>query len=290
MVRASRWLPLALALTVGLGTAAMARAEARQVQGGAAAAQHSAMQQGMLPGGISIKGQLDHAYTEAVKAHEAAVMGMTDMAKNHLANVDLVLVGLESHQAQLGGDLNQRLAAIRQDANQLKGNVGKDLSQQTASLVSRFAGFYDRIAMAPTAGGGGGGLAAHQKTPLELIGSSAGSVAQAQAAAAGKDWEAAQLHIKDAQNHLSQVSRATTAMGLKLDSKQTNDFRTLTQETQQVSRLIEQKSPQAVRQAGVLVTAMGVFMPRVASTLTGGGAGTGGQQPKHQNPSQDNQQ
>lgn len=275
MVRAFRWLPLTLALTVGLASAAMARTPQGTPEQGRVSGK-AAMTSTVLPGGISFKGQLDHAYSEAMNAHEAMVMGMKDMAANHLSNVDLVLANLDKQDPKLSAGVKSRLAAIRQDASNLKGQLGDRQAalKGTEALVGRFAVFYDQIAMAPM-GGGGGPTAAAMKTPIELVAGAAASAANAQAAAASKDWNAATMHVRDAQQHLQNAQRVASSEGMKLSTTQTLELRTLNQEAIRVASLIDQRSNQAVKQAGQLVTAIGAFMPRIATSAQGGGAGTG---------------
>lgn len=272
MQRATRLLPIVLALAVSVAPAALAATK----QGGTSP--HMAMQQ-MMPGGISLKGQMDHAYTEALNAHESVALGMNDMAANHLANVDLVLSHLEDQMGGGGGgqgqtmsqQTRQQITAIRQDASKLRGNLGDRASalKGTEQLVSRFVSFYDQ--MGTTAMGGGGGAAKPMQSPAELVGSAGRMVGETQAALAGRDFQAASLHSKDALNHLQMAEQAATRM--QLAKAEVNRIKQLRQAASKLNGSVSSRSNGATKEAGQLVAKIGSALPRIADATMGGGAG-----------------
>lgn len=276
MQRATRILPIALAMAVSLAPAAMA---ARQGGGGGTTQQQAGMHQ-MLPGGISFKGQMDHAYSEALNAHESVVLGMNDMAANHLANIDLVLSHLEDQMGGGGGAqgkmmsqaMRTQLSTIRQEAGNLRGNMGdrQNALKGTSALVARFVAFYDT--MAPTAVGGGGGMTGMMmESPTELVGAAAKMAAQTQAALAARDFEAASLHAKDAMVHLQKAEKA--AVMTKMASSEVTRIRQLKQDATKVNGAVSGRSSDALKESGRLVTRIGTEMPRIAAASMGGGAG-----------------
>lgn len=280
MQRALRILPITLALAVSLAPAALAKQHAGGGGGATAQSQMSGMQH-MLPGGISFKGQMDHAYTEAIKAHESVVLGMNDMATNHLSNVDLVLSHLEDQMGGGGGAqgqqmLNQQMrtqfSAIRKEASNLRGNMGDraNAMKGTTQLVSRFVTFYDTMGTT-TMGGGGGAAAMPMKSPVELVGGAGSMVAETQAALAGRDFDAAALHAKDAVNHLQKAEQVATRH--KLPNAEITRIRTLRQEATKLNTAVTSRSANATKQAGKLVTRIGTELPRLAEATMGGGAG-----------------
>lgn len=280
MQRATRLLPIALAMAVSLAPAAFAA----KTQAGAGKAvttrqQVSAMQ-GILPGGISFKGQMDHAYTEALNAQEAVALGMNDMAANHLANVDLIVSHLEDQMAgggagkgqEMSAETRSHLSTIRQEASTLQRNLGNrsNAIKGTSQLVSRFVSFYDT--MGTTAMGGGGGAAARPvQAPAELVGSAGRLIGEAQAALAGRDFEAASLRARDAVNHLQMAEKMATQH--KFASSEITHLKQLHQEASKLHSSIEGRSASATKQAGMLVTRIGSELPHVAEASMGGGAG-----------------
>ncbi|HEY9854387.1 MAG TPA: hypothetical protein V6D05_01530 [Stenomitos sp.] len=282
MQRATRLLPIALAMAVSLAPAALAKQQGGG--GGTSATQQHKMSgmQHMLPGGISMKGQMDHAYTEALNAHEAVAMGMNDMAANHLSNVDLVLSHLADQMGGGGGAQGQMMMmtpqmksqfdAIRQDASNLRGNLGDRPTalKGTAQLVSRFVNFYD--AMGAQAMGGGGGMAAKaMQSPAELVGNAGRMIAEAQASLAGRDFEAARLHVKDALNHLQMAEQSATTN--QIASVQITRIRVLRTDANKLDGEIGSRGANALKLAGALVNRIGTELPAIADASMGGGAG-----------------
>jgi len=279
MQRATRLLPIALAMAVSLAPAALAK------QGGgggttAAAQKQMPGMQHMLPGGISFKGQMDHAYAEALNAQESVVLGMNDMAANHLSNIDLVISHLEDQMGGGGGmagqmmtpQMRSQMSTIRQDANNLRGNLGDRATavKGTTALVARFVAFYDT--MAPTAMGGGGGMTGMlMQAPAELVANAAQMAAATQASLADRDFEAASLHARDAMTHLQRAEKA--AIMNKLASTEIARIRQLKQDATKVNGLVAGRSNDALKESGRLVNRIGTELPRIAVATMGGGAG-----------------
>jgi len=278
MQRASRLLPIALAMAVSLAPAALAK---QQGGGGGTSATQQHMMSGMqmLPGGISMKGQMDHAYSEALNAQQAVALGMNDMAANHLSNIDLTLSHLEDQMAGGGGgpmmmtpQMKSQLEAIRQDASNLRGNLGDRPTalKGTSQLVSRFVNFYDT--MGAQAMGGGGGMAAKaMESPAELVGTAAHMIAEAQAALAGRDFDSARLHVKDALSHLQMAEQSASRN--KIATVQITRIRVLRTDATKLDGEIANRAATALKVAGALVTKIGSELPAIAEASMGGGAG-----------------
>lgn len=287
MQRVTRILPIALAMAVSLAPVAIA-ANQQGGGGGTATKQQMSGMQHMLPGGISMKGQMDHAYTEALSAHESVALGMNDMAANHLSNVELTLGHLEDQMAGGGGagqghmmnsQMRQQLSAIRQDAGNLRGNMGDRANalKGTSQLVTRFVTFYNTMGTTMPAGGGGGAQQP-MKSPAELMGGASKAAAHAQASIVGRDWTAANLHARDMVAHLEQAEKASRTAGLQANRDEMKHLSTLRTDARKLVSAIDSKSKDAAKQAGSLVTRIGAEIMHVADATMGGGAGMHQQQ------------
>lgn len=287
MQRATRILPIALAVAVSLAPAALAK------QGGGGGGTTATKQQmsgmhHMMPGGISLRGQMGHAYAEAVNAQESVALGMNDMAANHLSNVEMVVAHIEEQMAGGGGaaqgqmltaQMRQQLSAIRQDAANLRGNLGDraTATKGTGQLVSRFVTFYNTMAAMPA--GGGGGMAMHSmKSPTELMGHATKAAAETQASVAAKDWTSANLHARELVASLEQAETSARMVGLKANSAEMQHLTSMKNDARKLMAGIDSKSKDAAKQAGVLVTRLGTEVAHVADAMQGGGAGMPQQQ------------
>lgn len=274
MQRLTRLVPLAVALTLVAAPAAIAPAFA---QGGQ---QHQQQSQHMM-GATSTSYLLNHAYQEALNAHEAAALGMNDMATNHLENIRLTISMLEPQRSGMNQGLAQQLAAIRESVSNV--NLPDDraqATQQTERVVSQFVAFYNR---APQAMGGGGGAAQQagmKMTAFDFAGMASSEAASVQSSAAMRDWNDAQLHSRDLITHLDNAIKAAEAGPRKVDPAVVKELRSIRQDANQLQTQARNKNQQATQTAGKLVTRLGAVSPRIAMSLEGGGAGQ--THPQHQ--------
>lgn len=265
---ATRILPLALTLAIGVAPAAFARA----AQSGTGAQSSTTMgTQVVLPGDMTMKGQIDHAYMEAVHAHDSMAKDMGEMAANHLSNIDLVLANLEKHSQQIDSATRARISNLRSLVSSAKSNLGDRTAglKATSSLVGGFTSFYDQMAARPM--GGGGGATRPELSTTEALAKAGEATAVTQTAIASRNWEMASLHVRDAIKHLDTANKASMAM--KAKSADQTRVRTLHKEVQSLNSAIERRSTDAVKQAGALVNRIGMELSRVASSHMGGGAG-----------------
>ncbi|MNY18909.1 hypothetical protein D3C86_1523180 [compost metagenome] len=270
-------IPLALALVVGVAPAAFAKQHLAQAAGTQQQRQNQKMtgMQQMLPGGLSFKGQLDHAYSEAANVQAALAMDMEDMAKNHLSNVKLILAHLEQSGVNLDKPMTDRLNAIRSEADRLDGMMGDRNAalKGSSTLVSRFVTFYDQMASAMPMGGGGA-MARPMKSATELLASAGDSAVMAQSALAGRDFVTASNHARDLQQHLTMTERAMmTAHGMKAQSTEVKHVKALQQDARKLMSSIDSRSANATKQAGQMVDRIGSELTLVANATMGGGGG-----------------
>ncbi|MBO9541211.1 hypothetical protein J7643_11535 [bacterium] len=277
MHRATRMIPLALALVVGVAPAAFAKnhlAQAAGTQQQQRQNQKMTGMQQMLPGGLSVKGQLDHAYSEALNVQSALAMDMEDMAKNHLANVKLIIAHLEQSGAKLDKPMTDRLSAIRSEADKLDSMMGDRNAalKGSAILVSRFVTFYDQMASAMPMGGGGA-MARPMKSATELLASAGDSAAMTQSALAGRDFATAVNHARDVDQHLKMAGLALVAQGMTAQSNEVKHVKALQQDSRKLVGAIESRSASATKQAGQMVDRIGTELMLVANATMGGGGG-----------------
>lgn len=265
MHSATRILPLALTLVIGIAPAALARAAQTTTQSTAT------MTQVVLPGDMTMKGQLEHAYMEALHAHQSLAKGMGDMASNHLSNVEIVISSLEQHSSQIDAATRQRLSQIRSMVSDAKNSLSDRTAgtKATSALVGAFTAFYDQVAARPM--GGGGGMARPELSTTEALGMASTATAKAQTAIASRHWDVATLHMRDASKHLDTAYQAAQAG--KLSQTEQQHMRTLQKEAQTLNSSIQNHSNNAVKQAGSLVNRIGSELSKIASSQMGGGGG-----------------
>lgn len=273
MLRATRMIPLALALVVGIAPTALAKHTVAQASG-TSQQKMTGMHQ-MLPGGVSMKGQLDHAYAEALNVHSALAMGMEDMGKNHLANVELVIRHINETATEMSAPTKSQLAAIRVQTEKLEGSMDdrEAALKGSSALVSRFVTLYDQMASAMPMGGGGGATRP-MKSASEIMADAGGAAAMTQSSLASRNYVLAANHAKDLQQQLKMAELAMMAHGLKAQSTEVKHVKALQSDARTLMASIDSRSPNATKQAGKMVTKIGDELPLVASATTGGGGGT----------------
>lgn len=272
MHRATRLIPLALALVVGVAPSAFAKHTIAQASGMA----HQKMpgMHQMLPGGLSFKGQLDHAYAEALNVHSALATGMEDMGKNHLANVNLVIVHLKESATNLDKATMDRINAIGMEAEKLQGMMDdrEAALKGSSALLSRFVTFYDQMASAMFVGGGGGPMRP-MLSASELLSNAGEAAAMTQAALADRNFTLAANHARDLEQQLAMTERAMIAQGMKAQSTDIKHIKALQKDARNLMGAIDSRSANASKQAGQMVAKIGTELPLIASATTGGGGG-----------------
>lgn len=267
MQRLKRLVPIAAVLTLVAAPAAIAPAYAQGQQ------QQQQMQHMM--GATSTNHLLDHAYQEALHAHEAAALGMNDMATNHLENVRLTIAMIDPQRTGMNRELQQQLSAIREtvDNVDLPGEPAQAV-QNTQKVVSQFIAFYNR---APQGGGGGAAQkAAMMPTAFDLTAMASSDAAEAQTSAVQRDWSNVQRHAQDAVTHIDQAIKAAEGGTRKLDSKLVAELRNIRKDAGQLLTHARNKNQAATQTAGKLVGRLGTVSPKIAMALEpnrGGGAG-----------------
>lgn len=264
MQRIKRLVPIVAILTLAAAPAAIAPAFAQ------GQAEHQM-------GATSPSYLFNHAYKEALHAHEAAALGMNDMATNHLENVRLTMAMIDPQRIGMNQGLQQQMAAIRESVENidLPSDRGQ-ATQNTQRVVSQFVAFYNR---APQGMGGGGGGAAQQAemqpTVFDFSSMASTATADVQASILSRDWAEAQRHAQDAVNHLDKAIKAAEAGPRKLDAALVRDLRSIRQDANQLLTHTRNKNQQANEAAGKVVNRLGTVSPRIAVALTqqGGGAG-----------------
>ncbi len=276
MQRLKRLVPIAAVLTLVAAPAAIAPAYAQGNQ------QHQQQQMQHQMGATSTGYMLNHAYQEALHAHESAALGMNDMATNHLENVRLTMAMIDAQRSGMNQGMQQQIAAIRQSVDNI--NLPSDRAQATQNterVVSQFVALYNR---APQAMGGGGGAAqsAMQPTAFDLTSMATTAVAEAQGSIVERDWAQAQRHAQDAVMHLDQAIKVSESGPRKLDAALVRDLRSIRQDANQLLTQTRNKNKQANQTAGKVVGRLGTTSPKIAMSLEqqGGGAGQT-QQRKH---------
>ncbi|HEY9899267.1 MAG TPA: hypothetical protein V6D00_08810 [Pantanalinema sp.] len=277
MHRTTRLIPLALALVVGVAPAAFAKSHSAQAS--STTVQHKQKMSGMhqmLPDGLSFKGQLDHAYTEALNVQSSMAMGMEEMAKNHLANVKLIITHLDQASSNLDKTTMDRLGAIRTEADKLEGMLGEREAgiKGSNALVMRFVAFYDQMASAMPMGGGGGAMARPMQSASELLAGAGDSAAMTQSALAVRDFEIAKFHARDMQLHLIAAEKALTMThGIKAQSTEVQHVNALREDSRKLISAIDSRAKNATQLAGQMVGKIGTELPLIASATMGGGGG-----------------
>jgi hypothetical protein len=267
MQRLKRLVPIAAVLTLVAAPAAIAPAYA-QGQQQQQQAQH-------MMGATSSSHLLDHAYQEALHAHEAAALGMNDMATNHLENVRLTVAMIDPQRIGMSRDLQQQLAAIRETVENvdLPGEPAQAV-QNTQRVVSQFIAFYNRV---PQGGGGGAAQqAAMMPTAFDLTAMASTDAAAAQTSVMHRDWNKVQRHAQDAVTHIDQAIKAAETGTRKLDAKLVTELRNIRQDANQLLTHARNKNQAANQTAGKLVGRLGTVSPKIATALEskqGGGAG-----------------
>lgn len=272
MQRLTRLVPLAVALTLVAGAGAIAPAYAQGSQ------QKAQQHQQMMPmSATSSKYMLDHAYQEAIRAHEAAALGMNDMATNHLENVRLTIAMLEEPNSGLNANMRQQLDAIRESVARIElPNDRAQASRDTEQVVSQFVAFYSR---APQAMGGGGGAAVQPGMGATAFDQSANATSEAanvQTSVFERDWAGAEQHAKNLVAHLDKAIKASESGAHKLDAALVKDLKSIRQDASQIVTHTRNKNQQAAQSAGKVVGRLGGVTPKIATNLEkqqGGGAG-----------------
>ncbi|MNR84070.1 hypothetical protein D3C86_242820 [compost metagenome] len=273
MQRLKRLVPLAAVLTLVATPAAIAPALAQGTQ-------HQQMQHMM--GATSANAMISHAYQEALNAHEAAALGMNDMATNHLENVRIAMAMIEPQRTGMNQGLQQQLAAIRQSVESV--NLPEDpvqAAQNTQRVVSQFVAFYNR---APEAMGGGGGAAkaGMMPTAFDLTSQATMQIAGVQTSVVSRDWAGAQQQAKNALANLDSAIKMSEAGPHKLDAAVVRELKVIRTDANTLLTQTRNKNQQANQSAGKLVGRLGTVSPRIAMSLTqGGGAGQTMPQKQH---------
>ncbi len=269
MQKLTRLVPLAIALTLVAAPAAIAPAFA---QGTAKMQQEHAMR-----GTTSTGYMLNHAYQEAIHAHEAAALGMNDMATNHLENVRLTVAMIDPQQSGMNAGLQQQLAAIRESVSNV--DLPDDrarATQNTQQVVSQFVAFYGRM---PQGIGGGGGAAQAEvlmPTVFDLTTMATSEAAQVQTSVVSRDWAETQIHAKDVVSHLDKAIKAAESGTRRLDAAIVNELKSVRKDANNLMTQTRNKNQQASQTAGKLVGRLGTLTPKIArsiETTQGGGAG-----------------
>lgn len=277
MQRLKRLVPIAAVLTLVAAPAAIAPAYAQGNQ-----KQQQQQMQHMM-GATSTSYMLNHAYQEALHAHESAALGMNDMATNHLENVRLTMAMIDPQRSGMNQGLQQQLAAIRETVQNI--DLPSDRAQavqNTERVVSQFVAFYNRAPQG-MGGGGGGQQAGMMPTAFDLTSQASTQAANAQASIVSRDWTQAQRHAQDALSHLDSAIKMAESGNRKLDAALVRDLRSIRQDANTLLTQTRNKNQQANQSAGKLVGRLGTVSPRIAMALEnqqGGGAGQTQQQQK----------
>jgi|GEM_PF-2285384 len=273
MQRLKRLVPLAAVLTLVAAPAAIAPAYAQGTQ--------QQQQTQHMMGATSTSYMLNHAYQEALHAHESAALGMNDMATNHLENVRLTMAMIDPQRSGMNQGLQQQIAAIRETVENV--DLPSDRAQATQNtqrVVSQFVAFYNRAPQG-MGGGGGGQQAGMMPTAFDLTSMASTEAANAQASIVSRDWASAQRHAQDAVNHIDNAIKTAESAGRKLDAALVRELRNIRQDANTLLTQTRNKNQQANQSAGKLVGRLGTVSPRIAMALEnqqGGGAGQTQQQ------------
>jgi hypothetical protein len=271
MQRLKRLVPIAAVLTLVAAPAAIAPAYAQGNQ--------QQQQSQHMMGASSTSFMLNHAYQEALHAHEAAALGMNDMATNHLENVRLTVAMIDPQRSGMNQGLQQQLSAIRETVENVDLPDDRNQAiQNTQRVVSQFVAFYNR---APQAMGGGGGAAqqaAMMPTAFDLTSMATTEVANAQASVVSREWADAQQHAKDALSHLDRAIKAAETGPRRLDAAIVKEMRNIRQDANTLLTQTRNKNQQANQTAGKVVGRLGTLSPKVAMGLMPQGGGAGQQQ------------
>jgi len=122
-------------------------------------------------------------------------------------------------------------------------------------------------------GGGGGGANRPNMAVAEILADAAQSAAMGQEALAGRDFETAQIHVRDLTRHLDQAQRAAAMPMARVASADKQRIQALKRQAQTLDSQVSSRSNSAVRTAGNLVTQIGRDLPHFAQAPAGGGAG-----------------
>jgi hypothetical protein len=269
MQRLTRLVPLAVALTLIGAPGAIAPAFAqgsKQMQ-----------QQHSMVGATSTKHLLDHAYQEALHAHEAAALGMNDMATNHLENVRLTIAMVERPQSGMDQGMQQQLAAIRESLSNI--DLPDDrarATQDTQRVVSQFVALYNRAPQGMGGGGGAGAPGGGAPTAFDLTSVATTEAAGVQTSVVARDWAAAETLSKNLVSRLDQAIKAGESGTHRLDAAIIKDLKSIRQDANQIMTHARNKNQEAGQAAGKLVGRLGAVTPKIALNIEkqqGGGAG-----------------
>lgn len=230
----------------------------------------------MTQHGASVPFLVSHAYREALHTHESVAMGMNDMARNHLANVRIVLGHIDLDRDVTDQRLRNELTRLRDRAEGLKGDVSL---KDAGDLVSRFTNVI--VAMPVPAGGGGGkaGVTPMVLLPAELVAKATASAADLQVDVAQRNFAGAKLHAQHAVDALD--AAVQSAQLNKMSSRTIRELQDLRGRAEKVQRTVIGHSPKAIQEAGQLVQHLGKALPSLTAAH-GGGAGRGMGQEKRE--------
>ena len=280
MQRLKRLVPLAAVLTLVATPAAIAPASAQ----GSQHQQQSQHMQNMM-GATSTTFMMNHAYQEALNAHESAALGMNDMATNHLENVRLTMAMIEPQRTGMNQGLQQQIAAIRQSVENV--NLPSDRVQATQStqrVVNQFVAFYNRAPQAMAGGGGGAQQAGMMPTAFDLASMASMGAANVQASVVQRNWTLAQRQAQDSLASIDGAIKISESGKTKLDAALVRDLSSARQDANTLVTQTRNKNQQANQTAGKLVERLGTLSPRIAMALEGmqgGGAGQTTPQKQH---------
>lgn len=277
MQKFTRMVPLAVALALTAApVAAPAFAQGSQ--------QGQPSQQSQHPhamGATSTSHLLSHAYQEALHAHEAAALGMNDMATNHLENVRLTIAMVDPQATGMNQGLAQQITGIRESVQNVDLPTDRaQATQNTQKVVSQFVALFNRTPQAMGGGGGAAQQAAMGPTVFDLTANASIAAANVQAKSSMREWTEAQQHAKDVVSHLDRAIKAAESGTRRLDAKIVTELKNIRQDANRLVTATRDKSQQANQNAGKLVTRLGTVTPQIATAIEsrqGGGAGT--QQP-----------